>query len=348
MRPFPVLRMGPQASGCQPRGRRPGPRARRPHPTVDRDAGNPLVPHCHEGVRRHGGPGHLVLPARCRRHRCPVGAQASRKVDRQISRNRLVKAQSKDRLAALAKLTHQRSTDPSLRREPAADGPGRIHLHRHLLRIDTGEPPRRVGRVPPHPPGDRQRLLEKHQFVDLARKVVGVGSVGTRCWVALFVGRDNFRSPVPQIKEAEAAVGEPFLGPSEYSHPRPAGGRGPAPHAGKPATSSSGGQLPGRRRRHPRLLSAPACGTGRPRPTWKQHDPEALEIYAQMCGWTLARAHARSGESHRHGVLPRRRYPSSTSDLRLRRLPIAEPEPADFEALTAAIAADRIHAVRGV
>ena len=66
--------------------------------------------------------------------------------------------------------------------------------------------------------GDRQHLLSRYQFVDLARKVVGVGSVGTRCWVALFIGRDEGDPLVLQVKEAEHSVAEPFLQPSVYAN----------------------------------------------------------------------------------------------------------------------------------
>ncbi len=59
--------------------------------------------------------------------------------------------------------------------------------------------------------GDRRRLLDNYRFVDLARKVVGVGSVGTRCWVALLLGRDEHDPLFIQIKEAEASVLEPHL-----------------------------------------------------------------------------------------------------------------------------------------
>ena len=59
---------------------------------------------------------------------------------------------------------------------------------------------------------DRRALLERYRFVDLARKVVGVGSVGTRCWVALMMGRDGQDPLFIQVKEAERSVMEPYLG----------------------------------------------------------------------------------------------------------------------------------------
>ncbi len=65
-------------------------------------------------------------------------------------------------------------------------------------------------------PGDRRQLLERFRYVDAARKVVGVGSVGTRAWIMLLLGRDNADPLFLQFKEAEASVLEPFLGASEH------------------------------------------------------------------------------------------------------------------------------------
>ncbi len=182
-----------------------------------------------------------------------------------------------------------------------------------------------------------------YEFVDLARKVVGVGSVGTRCWVALFVGRDNGDPLVLQIKQAEDAVGEPFLGPSELRQPGPAGGRGPAPDA--------------ERQRHlPRLGHGDgADGVVRDfyfRQLWdwklsadiETMPPEALAVYAQMCGWTLARAHARSGDAIAIGSYLGAGTRFDESMCRFA-ASYADQNEKDFEALTPAIATDRIHAI---
>ena len=67
-------------------------------------------------------------------------------------------------------------------------------------------------------PDDRRHLLESYRLVQVARKVVGVGSVGTRCWVMLLVGRDNNDPLFLQVKEAEASVLEPYVGKSEYAN----------------------------------------------------------------------------------------------------------------------------------
>jgi uncharacterized protein (DUF2252 family) len=65
-------------------------------------------------------------------------------------------------------------------------------------------------------PRDRRRLLEEYRYVHAARKVVGVGSVGTRAWILLLFGRDENDPLFLQFKEAQPSVLEPFLGKSEF------------------------------------------------------------------------------------------------------------------------------------
>ena len=66
--------------------------------------------------------------------------------------------------------------------------------------------------------GDRRHLLDSYRFVEMARKVVGVGSVGTRAWVVLMMGRDGQDPLFLQAKEAEASVLEPYVGESEFGN----------------------------------------------------------------------------------------------------------------------------------
>src|SRR5206468_49432 len=65
---------------------------------------------------------------------------------------------------------------------------------------------------------DRRHLLARYRFVDLARKVVGVGSVGTRCYIVLLTGRDDGDLLFLQIKQAERSVLEAHLPPSQYAN----------------------------------------------------------------------------------------------------------------------------------
>jgi uncharacterized protein (DUF2252 family) len=144
-------------------------------------------------------------------------------------------------------------------------------------------------------PGDRRHLLDGYEFRRIARKVVGVGSVGTRAWVILLTGRDDGDPLFLQAKEAEASVLEPHAGPSRFRN-----------HGRRVVEGQ-------------RLMQAAsdiflgwcvAVGLdGRDRDfyvrqlwDWKRSvaierlSPAGLEVYAELCGWTLARAHARSGD----------------------------------------------------
>ncbi|TLQ47626.1 DUF2252 domain-containing protein [Streptomyces marianii] len=140
-------------------------------------------------------------------------------------------------------------------------------------------------------PEDRRVLLDRYRFVEAARKVVGVGSVGTRCFVALMTGRDTEDPLFLQIKEAQRSVLEPHLPKSAYRH------QGQRVVAGQ------------------RLLQAASdiflgwvSGPGGRHFYWRQlrdmkgsadvatMSPTLLRDYAALCGRALARAHARSGE----------------------------------------------------
>jgi uncharacterized protein (DUF2252 family) len=142
---------------------------------------------------------------------------------------------------------------------------------------------------------DRRRLLEGYRFIELARKVVGVGSVGTRAWIALMLGRAEDDPLFLQLKEAQTSVLEPYCGRSEY---RNAGHRVVAGQRLMQAASDAflgwvhvTGVDGIERDFYVRQLR-----------DWKGSaevgtmTPKGMEIYAGWCGWTLARAHARSGD----------------------------------------------------
>jgi hypothetical protein len=164
--------------------------------------------------------------------------------------------------------------------------------------------------------------------------------------VALFVGRDNSDPLFLQIKEAEAAVGEAFLGPSEYAHHGQRVVEGQRLMQGASDIFLGWDTFRGddgvTRDFYLRQLW-----------DWKASadvdhmTPEALGFYAQMCGWTLARAHARSGDPIAMGS-----YLGGGDQFDQAicafAAAYADQNQRDFEALTAAIAADRIHAVHGV
>ena len=83
--------------------------------------------------------------------------------------------------------------------------------------------------------------IEEFRYVHTARKVVGVGSVGTRCYITLLVGRDNHDPLFLQVKEAQASVLERFLGASQYTHHGARGSSRGSTSCRRPATSSSAG-----------------------------------------------------------------------------------------------------------
>ena len=142
---------------------------------------------------------------------------------------------------------------------------------------------------------DQHHPLEEFHYVHAARKVVGVGSVGTRAWILLLLGRDDHDPLFLQAKEAQASVLERFLGKSQYHN------HGQRVVAGQRLMQAASDiflgwqRVNGYRRGDARLLRAPAPRLeGRRR---RRHDARAgATVYARMCGATLARAHARWGD----------------------------------------------------
>src|SRR4051794_26734786 len=144
-------------------------------------------------------------------------------------------------------------------------------------------------------PRDRRRLLDGYRFVDLARKVVGVGSVGTRAWIMLMVGRDGGDPLFLQCKEADRSVLEAFTEKSEFDC------EGERVVEGQRLMQASSDVLLG-------WLATEGLD-GQPRDfyirqlwDWKRSadldsmTPALMSEYGRLCGWTLARAHARSGD----------------------------------------------------
>ncbi|HTU94617.1 MAG TPA: DUF2252 domain-containing protein [Solirubrobacteraceae bacterium] len=142
----------------------------------------------------------------------------------------------------------------------------------------------------------RRDLLEQFRLVDAARKVVGVGSVGTRAWIALLLGRDAQDPLFLQIKEAEASVFEPYLGPSPYAT------HGERVVVGQRTMQANSDIFLG-------WLHIPHALDGQERDyyvrqlrDWKGSaeveamPPVGMVEYGKLCAWTLARAHARSSD----------------------------------------------------
>jgi len=142
---------------------------------------------------------------------------------------------------------------------------------------------------------DRRHLVEEYQYVDIARKVVGVGSVGTRAWIILLTGRDETDPLFLQIKEAQASVLEPYVRLSRYAKhgERVVNGQRLIQAAPDIFLGWDHIQLGG---------DMPKDYYVRQLWDWKVSaeiatmTPRVLRVYAEICAWTLARAHARSGE----------------------------------------------------
>jgi uncharacterized protein (DUF2252 family) len=142
---------------------------------------------------------------------------------------------------------------------------------------------------------DRKHLVEHFALVQLARKVVGVGSVGTRAWIALMDSEDGTEPLFLQAKEAQLSVLSAYCGRSQYSN------QGERVVAGQHLMQAESDIFLGWTH-----VTAPEAVERdfyvRQLKDWKfsvpveQMIPSGMKIYARMCGWTLARAHARSGD----------------------------------------------------
>ena len=142
---------------------------------------------------------------------------------------------------------------------------------------------------------DRRLLLEYFSLVQVARKVVGVGSVGTRAWIVLMEGADGTEPLFLQAKEAQPSVLVGWCGRSQYAN------QGERVVAGQHLMQAESDIFLGWTR-----VAAPDGVTRdfyvRQLRDWKlslpieQALPPGLKVYARLCGWTLARAHARSGD----------------------------------------------------
>jgi uncharacterized protein (DUF2252 family) len=190
---------------------------------------------------------------------------------------------------------------------------------------------------------DRRRLLEKFEIVDAARKVVGVGSVGTRAFIVLLQGRDEQDPLFLQVKEATASVLEAYLPKSRY---RQHGARVVQGQRMMQAASD--------------IFLGWTKGIDVTRNFyWRQlrdmkgsavvelMAPVTLRYYAQICGWTLARAHARSGDPVAMAAYLGRddAFERSVTDFSER---YADQNEQDYEKFAKAVRSGRLQAVEGV
>lgn len=194
--------------------------------------------------------------------------------------------------------------------------------------------------------GDEHHPLEEFRFVHAARKVVGVGSVGTRCHILLLVGRDQDDPLVLQVKEAVASVLEPYAGPSRFGH------HGRRVVAGQRLLQAASDIFLGWQRIRG-LDGRERDYYVRQLHDWKgSTDVAALRAggattYARLCGATLARAHARWGDRIAIGA-----YLGSGDNFDRAvagfASAYADQNERDHEAFAAAVASGRLEAETGV
>jgi hypothetical protein len=258
----------------------------------------------------------------------------------------MAKARTQDSLSAFDKLTHLVDGEPRI----VSDPPLIVPLSELMPGNEGDELFERVHKLVRSYrrslQSDRRLLVERFRVVDIARKVVGVGSVGTRAWILLLAGRDGSDPLFLQAKEAQPSVLERFVGKSKYSS---CGERVVAGQHVMQATSDiflgwerTDGIDGVRRDFYVRQLK-----------DWKgaidtdQVVPAGMAAYGRVCGWTLARAHARSGDriaiAAYLGTSPAfARAVASFAEA------YADQNQRDYEALQKAVAERRITAETGV
>ncbi len=190
---------------------------------------------------------------------------------------------------------------------------------------------------------DRRHLLERYEYVDIARKVVGVGSVGTRAFIVLLQGRDEQDPLFLQIKEATASVLEDHLRKSKFKEPgeRVVQGQRLMQAASDIYLGWTKGVEVNRHLYWRQLRDMKASVLV------ETMTPVMLSFYAGICGWTLARAHARSGDAVTLAAYLGKsdKFDRSITDFSRR---YADQNERDYEAFTEAIRSGHLEAVQGV
>ncbi len=208
----------------------------------------------------------------------------------------LAKGRGKDSARAFTKLTHAVEGVPRIVSDPPLVVPIEDLIEDAEAQQALQEMPNLLHLYSSSLEDNRRQLLARYEYAHLARKVVGVGSVGTRAWVILLIGRDRGDPLFLQCKEAQPSVLEPFAGPSEYDN------EGRRVVEGQRVMQAASDIFLGW------LRATGLDGQQRDfyvRQLWdwktsaevEEMVPTTMEAYGQMCAWTLAKAHARSGDA---------------------------------------------------
>ncbi|WP_411104837.1 DUF2252 domain-containing protein [Streptomyces sp. cmx-4-9] len=207
----------------------------------------------------------------------------------------MAKARGRDTLQAFGKLTELVDGQRMIR----ADPPLLVPIADLMPDVERGELEERLRRLVAHYgqtlSSDRRALLEDYRLADMARKVVGVGSVGTRCWILLLLGRDGRDPLFLQAKEADESVLAAHVGASRYRN------QGERVVAGQRLMQAASDiflgweqleGIDGRQRDFYIRQLRDWKGIAMP----ETMSPRQLRTFGELCGMTLARAHARSGD----------------------------------------------------
>ena len=274
--------------------------------------------------------------------RSQLAAREQRQADGAVA-----KARTRDSLQALAQLTQQVDGRPRIVADPplvvplsdlVADSTDRGKLETELRKLIGGY--RRTLET------DRRYLLEQFEFADMARQVVGVGSVGTRCWIVLMLGRDASDPLFLQVKEAERSVLEDFAGASKYAN------HGQRVVAGQRLMQAASDIFLGWQRTDG-IDGVSRDYYVRQLQDWKGSIdtdtmiPQGLEAYGKLCALTLARAHARSGDRFAMAA-----YLGNNASFEKALAKFAESyadqNERDYEAFAGACKTGRLHAEEGI
>jgi uncharacterized protein (DUF2252 family) len=257
----------------------------------------------------------------------------------------LQKARTKDSLQALSKLTEVVDGQHRIVSDPPVVVPARDLLANYDISPDEIRPALQelLRAYRATLTSDRRHLLERFELVDLARKVVGVGSVGTRAWIALLRGRDGDDPLFLQVKEASRSVLEDHLPKSRYRQP------GERVVAGQRMMQAASDIFLGWTKgvENDRFYYWRQLRDMKASTDVESMVPEGMAFYAGICAWTLARAHARSGDpvaiaSYLGGG---DRFDRAMTDFSER---YADQNERDYVAFTDAIRSGRLEAIEGV
>ncbi|HMI26767.1 MAG TPA: DUF2252 domain-containing protein [Streptosporangiaceae bacterium] len=270
--------------------------------------------------------------------------QAAKTAQKQAAKT-LGKAHTRDSLQALSKLGEVVDGNYRIVSQPPIVVPARDLAATYGLSADEVVPVIReqFRAYRATLPDDRRYLLERFQVVDMARKVVGVGSVGTRAFIVLLQGRDAQDPLFLQIKEATASVLEPYVRRSRYRQhgERVVQGQRMMQAASDIYLGWTKG-LDVRRHFYWRQLRDMKGSA-----VVEAMAPLALTFYARICGWTLARAHARSGDpvAIAEYLGASDAFDKSITDFSER---YADQNERDYQEFVTAIRSGRLEAVEGV